>query len=96
MDNDVNSMYPRVMTMTEQTFTWRVYLDLLQSKYASWMKLGQECEGDGLADATEMMQEKFPGPYRVVEGYDVDRGTFSLKLKFEDEREEIVWLLRNS
>ena len=82
------------MTFIEQTVTWQIYLNLLQSQYASWTKLGQECEGDGLADATELMQDRFPGPYKVVEKFDPKRGTFSLQLDFSDEKEKLFWLLR--
>ncbi len=80
----------------KREITWQEYLLALQSKYASWTKLGQQCEGDGLADATEMMQKKYPGPYRVVEKYNAARGTFDLELEFDDPKEKTMWLLRNS
>lgn len=79
-----------------ETMTWQVYLNVLQSKYASGTKLGQNREGDGLSDATEMMKKKFPGPYSIIEKYDPIRGCFTLKLKFDDPKEEIFWLLKNS
>lgn len=74
--------------------TWQTYLLKLQIKYASWTKLGQECDGDGLADATKLMQLKFPGQYRVVEKFDPTRGTFSLDLEFDDPKQKIFWLIK--
>lgn len=82
------------MTYKEQTFTWSVYLDILQSRYTSWTKLGQECTGDGLEDVTEMMQRKFPGPYTIVEKFNVDRGVFGLEPKFESPQEELLWKIK--
>lgn len=76
--------------------TWQEYLIQLQLRYSSWTKLGQECEGDGLAEATEMMQAKYPGPYRLTEKYNADRGTFDLKLEFDDPKQETMWLIKYS
>lgn len=78
----------------KREMTWRDYLNQLQLKYASWTKLRQNCEGDGLADATEMMQDRYPGPYKLVEKYDPDIGTFRLELKFEDDRHKMLWLIK--
>ncbi len=80
----------------KREITWQEYLIQLQRKYASWTKLGQQCEGDGLADATEMMQAKYPGPYHVVEKYNAGRGYFTLELEFDDPKEKTLWLLKNS
>jgi hypothetical protein len=77
-----------------ENITWQKYLQELQLKYASWTQLGLNKTGDGLSDATEMMREKYPGNYHVIEKYDSITGKFVLKLEFTDHKEEIFWLLK--
>jgi hypothetical protein len=43
-----------------------------------------------MADVNDIMQELFPGPYRVVETTD------SFELEFDDPKEQTFWLLKNS
>jgi hypothetical protein len=49
-----------------------------------------------MKDVNEVMQALYPGPYRVVEKYLIDRMIFVFSLVFDDPREELVWLLKNS
>lgn len=81
------------MSLPPKIATWQSDLKSLSERYNSWMTI-QEKSGDGLADATELMQDKYPGPYRLVEYYDNDQGVRSLKLHFDDPKEETLWLLR--
>jgi len=74
--------------------TWQAYLTKLQADYVAWTKLGQQCEGDGLADANEMMQACYPGPYHIVERYDPQKAAFTLQLEFDDPREKTMFLLK--
>ena len=43
--------------------------------------------------ATKLMQDRYPGNYRVVENFDPARGCFGFKLEFDDPREETMFLL---
>jgi hypothetical protein len=49
-----------------------------------------------MKDVNDLMQDLYPGPYRVVEKYLTDRMIFGFSLEFDDPREEIIWLLKNS
>jgi hypothetical protein len=77
-----------------ENITWQQYLQELQLKYASWTQLGKNKTGDGLSDVTELMKERYPGNYCVIEKYDSITGKFVLKLEFTDPKEEIFWLLK--
>lgn len=84
-----------VQTMTDADYfkSWRDHLDFLQAKYTSWL-LTQECSGDGIKDATEIMQEFYPGPYRIIEEFDPNRGMFRLNVKFDDPHQEMLWKIK--
>lgn len=92
---DVGFMYAPYIPEIEK-MTWQKYLQELQLKYASWTELGQNKTGDGLSDVTEIMRERYPGNYRVIEKYDSIKGKFVLKLEFNDPKEEIFWVLKYS
>lgn len=79
-----------------EKMTWQYYLQYLQLKYIGWTHLGQNKAGDGLSDVTELMKERYPGNYQVIEKYDSIKGKFILKLEFDDPKEETIWLLRHS
>jgi len=76
-----------------EKMTWQSYLQELQLRYASWTHLFPNKTGDGLSDVTDMMRERYPGNYRVIEKYDSIKGRFVLKLEFNDPKEETFWLL---
>ncbi len=78
----------------KQEITWQQYLQHLSRQYTSWIKLGQQCEGDGIADINELMQQKFPGPYIIREQYNVERGLFEVEMKFEDKNQELLWKIK--
>lgn len=79
-----------------EKMTWQYYLQYLQLKYISWNELGKNKTGNGLSDVTELMKERYPGNYQVIEKYDSIQGKFVLKLEFDDPKEETIWLLRQS
>ena len=73
---------------------WQDYLLWLQHTYIGWTVLGSQTTGNGLADANEMMQGRYPGPYRVVEKHYEDFDSFGLELEFDDPKEKTLWLLK--
>lgn len=75
---------------------WKTCLDRVQRNYTGWTLLGQQRDGDGLSDANEMMQKRYPGNYKVEERYEPSRGTFRLYLKFNDPKDETFFLLKYS
>ena len=51
-------------------------------------------EADIVARAQKYMQIRYPGPYRVEQFYNPAKMKWDLKLRFDDPREETMWLLR--
>ncbi len=51
-------------------------------------------EADIVNNAYKWMQIKYPGPYRVEQFYNPKTMKIDLRLRFEDPREETMWLLR--
>ncbi len=51
-------------------------------------------EKDIIANAEHYMQKKYPGPYRVESYYNADKMKYDLRLKFDDLKQETMWLLR--
>lgn len=70
------------------------HLEELDQQYFTWLHI--KGGGNGLDDVTEILQEKYPGPYRVIEKYSPIKGRFVLKLHFDDPKDETIWLLRNA
>lgn len=48
----------------------------------------------GLQNMTKRLQETYPGNYKVVECYVPEKYYWGPKLVFEDEQEEIMFMLR--
>lgn len=67
--------------------TWRQKLDKLYFRMS-----GEDKE----REATESMQQSHPGPYVVEEFYNPKVMRFDFKLKFEDKKQELMWLIKNS
>jgi len=76
-------------------WTWQDHLQELELQYNDWVKTYTTKEIN-MKDVNEVMQALYPGPYRVVEKYLIDRMIFVFSLVFDDPREELVWLLKNS
>ena len=70
-------------------WTWQDYLRELELRYSKWFNTNN-VDRVIMADVNYIMQELFPGPYRVVET------TVGFELEFDDPKEQTFWLLRNS
>ena len=51
-------------------------------------------EKDIIANAEHYMQKKYPGPYRVESYYNADKMKYDLRLRFDDPKQETMWLIR--
>lgn len=51
-------------------------------------------DADIVARAEKYMQIRYPGPYRVEQYYNTQRMMLDLRLRFDDPREQTLWLLR--
>lgn len=51
-------------------------------------------EKDIVNNAQLYMQKKFPGKYVVEQYYNADKMKWDLRLKFDNPKEETMWLLR--
>jgi hypothetical protein len=71
------------------------YLTELHKKYILW-RAAYPDERDHTQQVTDMMQDRFPGPYVVEEFYNIARGCFDLRLKFEDPKQETMWRIKYS
>lgn len=77
--------------------TWQSYLRRLGNGLNGIVAAGGKTnfsQEDILANAQKYMQEKYPGNYQVEEYYNADKMKWELRLRFEDPREETMWLLR--
>jgi hypothetical protein len=53
-------------------------------------------EEDIRARAEKYMQIKYPGKYKVEQFYNADKMKWDVRLRFDDPREETMWLLKQS
>jgi hypothetical protein len=60
------------------------------------MNSTSELTSNAAGFATLIMHQHYPGKYRVVENYEPARGCFEFKLKFDDPREETLFLIKYS
>lgn len=75
--------------------TWQVYLRRLGNGINGVSERSKTLtEKDIIANAEHYMQKKYPGPYCVESYYNADKMKWDLRLKFDDPREETIWLLR--
>jgi len=79
-------------------WTWQDHLRELEFQYNNSISTynTQEITMKDMKHVNEVMQVLYPGPYSVVEKYLPDRMVFGFSLVFDDPREEIIWLLKNS
>lgn len=82
------------MTPTFKPTHWQDKLRELELKFASWLKIGNVSRDSGLVDVNMMMKTYYPGNYTVIEAYDFKRGVIGFKLKFDDPKEETMWMLK--
>ena len=76
-------------------WTWQHHLRELELKYNNWINTYNTKEM-GMKDVNDLMQDLYPGPYRVVERYLPDRMVIGFSLEFDDPKEKTFWLLKNS
>jgi len=80
------------MVMTPKHWTWQDYLRELELRCCHWVVKNKL----SMQDVNAIMQDLYPGPYRVVEKYLLGRMVIGLSLEFDDPKEETFWLLKNS
>jgi hypothetical protein len=86
------------MTITYKSYSirspkhwnWQDYLRELELKHNAWNNRNHVPNSLNMAFVNEIMQDLYPGPYRVVET------TVGFELEFDDPKEQTFWLLRNS
>ena len=76
-------------------WTWQDWLRQLELEYNTGRNTFATTEMT-LKRVNDIMQDLYPGPYRVVEKYLPDRMVFGFSLEFDDPKEQTFWLLRNS
>lgn len=75
--------------------TWQSYLRRLGNGINGLSERSKTItEADIVANAEKYMQIRYPGPYRVEPYYNSEKMKFDLRLRFDDPREETMWLLR--
>ena len=74
---------------------YKTKLREVELRFYSLTKLDEiDDRKEGPIYVNDIMQRYYPGPYKVVEEYDINRGVFGFKLKFSDPKEELLWILR--
>ena len=82
---------PDISTST----TWQSYLRRLGNGINGISERSKTLtEKDIIVNAEHYMQKKFPGNYVVESYYNADKMKWDLRLRFDDPREETMWLLR--
>lgn len=81
------------MSLEPRKMSWEDDLRNLSLKYNGWLTINEKT-GNGLDDANEIFQSKYPGPYRLIDYYDNNRGVFSLKLGFDNPNQELLWKIK--
>lgn len=79
--------------INQQHRSWKSYLNSLSSRYMLWKQQGYK-DYEGESDATELMQQRYPGNYKLVERYNTTRGVFELDIVFENPKEEMLWRIK--
>jgi hypothetical protein len=69
----------------------------VKQSYIKYLRaLENSLEPRNLNLINELMQEKYPGNYKAIEYYSSKRGCFELKLQFDNEKEETLFILKYS
>lgn len=80
----------------EVPLTWQSYLHRLGNGLNGVATNKFITEEHIVANAEEQMQKKYPGRYKVEQYYNIDKMKWDLRLRFEDPREETLWILRQT
>ena len=78
----------------KQPETWQSYLRRLGSGLNGVAANKYITEEDILDNAQKWMQIKYPGNYRVEQYFNIEKTKWDLRLRFDDPKEETMWLLR--
>jgi hypothetical protein len=72
------------------------YLRKLNNKYYMWLSVANSFidKEEGIEEATEMMQQRYPGNYVLHQIYNHSRGAFELAVKFDNPKEEMLWKMK--
>jgi hypothetical protein len=71
------------------------YLRSLNQKFNSWVNASfVKDKVEGLEEATEMMQQRYPGNYKLIEKYNSNRGASELAVEFDNPKEEMLWKMK--
>jgi len=71
------------------------YLRSLNQKFNSWVSTQFiKDKVEGLEEATDLMRQRYPGNYRLIEKYNPTRGAFELAVEFDNPKEEMLWKLK--
>ena len=73
--------------------SWQITLKELEIQHQHWLRTYHRTN---ITNVNEIMQELYPGPYRVVEKYLPDNVLIHFELEFDDPKEQTMWLLKNS
>jgi hypothetical protein len=77
--------------------TWQSYLSRLGNGLNGIYGAGSSTtvtEADILARAEKYMKTRYPGPYCVEPYYNANKMKWDLRLRFDDPKQETIWLLR--
>ena len=74
--------------------TWQRYLARLGNGISGVASNQFITEADIVANAEKWMQKKYPGKYTVEQFYNADKMKWDLRLRFDDPKEETMWLLK--
>ena len=75
--------------------TWQSYLRRLGNGINGVSERSKTLtEKDIIVNAEHYMKKKYPGNYTVESYYNADKMKWDLRLKFDDPKEETMWLLR--
>lgn len=75
--------------------TWQSYLRRLGNGINGVADRSETVtDSDIVARAEKYMQIKYPGPYTVEQYYNSDKMKWDLRLRFEDPKQETMWLIR--
>ena len=74
--------------------TWQETLDQLHTEFDLWTSAQGADLHNKMEQFTQIMQERFPGPYVVEEFFNAPKGRFDYRLKFESEKQELMWKIK--
>lgn len=91
---DIVVVQPMGQAMPE---TWQSYLRRLSNGINGISERSKVLTAeDIIANTQKHMQIKYPGPYTVEQFYNAEKMKWDVRLKFDDPKQEIMWMLKHS